>query len=210
MRFLILIALLLSTQVPSPAQTTADSVKQKFESLEKENALLKKVKDSLLQVANKKSAPDSAAHNARHLRNTASASALGWSWLLVYFPALLSIGVFNYIMRWLKRENYKLSDAVSATPPAVPPPAGAANPPDNPAPAPNPTPSSSRLIAFLSGMAAIVLAICFTTYFAYFSLQGDTEGITAFKDLWPIIASMGIGVIPYAVNVWGGNAKEGK
>jgi len=184
----------------------SDSLKRKVEQLEKEKDSLQK------QLIKERNGSPGAGANQGSPVNMPPEKNLGWGWLLVLLPVVLGVFTFNYIMRWLKKDGFKLSDAVSATPvpvaPAAAPAGGVAGTPPATTPPPPPVPSTSRLIAFLSGIAAIVMALCFTTYFAYFSLIDKPSGITAFKDLWPILASMGIGVIPYAVNVWGGNAKE--
>jgi hypothetical protein len=56
--------------------------------------------------------------------------------------------------------------------------------------------STSRLIAFLSGMTAIVVSICAVTFFFYVYLRTGQE--PKFDNLWNVLLALGVGVIPYA------------
>lgn len=67
--------------------------------------------------------------------------------------------------------------------------------------------STSRLIAFLTGVTAIIIAICLLSYYAYFTIA-ECSGTPKFEDMWKILMGLGIGVVPYGVNVWRGNTKE--
>lgn len=60
-----------------------------------------------------------------------------------------------------------------------------------------PPKSTSRLIAFLSGIAAIIISICLTTFYIYYYLTIGTVP-SEFKDLWWGVIVLGIGIIPYA------------
>jgi hypothetical protein len=126
---------------------------------------------------------------------------LGWLWLYVLLPILLFIFFGLYFIRWLRKDGYKIADALSndlnsdqldklqATANST---AGfVANPILNR--------SSSRLIAFLSSLSAVILAICLFSYYMYFSIKGLTP--PDFEKLWTILAAIGIGVVPYASKV---------
>ncbi|CAA9340398.1 MAG: hypothetical protein AVDCRST_MAG56-7842 [uncultured Cytophagales bacterium] len=140
---------------------------------------------------------------------------------LVVLPVVLAVLFFLLVFRVLKRAGYKLADALSENDTmttTVPAPANPLNPPGqaaNNAPnvlvlAASNTPqtqtmqtgpgnrSASRLVLFLSGFTAIIIAVCITTYYLYYYLYcgqaPDLDGLTS------IILTLGIGVIPYAVN----------
>jgi hypothetical protein len=136
-------------------------------------------------------------------------------WLLVFLPVILFVLLLWYFLRWMKKDGFKIADALSvdmtdeqvedlqraALAPqrrAIDAPPGA---PDTPPQTPEPVlkRSSSRLIAFFSGLAAVIIGICITSYYMYFAMRGAT--VPKFEDLWPILASLGIGVIPYATKV---------
>lgn len=72
-----------------------------------------------------------------------------------------------------------------------------------------PVGSTSRLIAFFTGVTAIIVAICLLTYYAYFTIA-ECKGPPHFEGMWKILLGLGIGVVPYGVNVWRGTKKEGE
>ncbi|MFD0999973.1 hypothetical protein ACFQ21_11690 [Ohtaekwangia kribbensis] len=122
-------------------------------------------------------------------------------WLLILLPVILFILLLWYFLRWLKKDNYKIADALSvdmsdeqveqlqrtslATGEAPQQPVLKR--------------SSSRLIAFFSGLSAVIIAICITSYYMYFAIKG--LAVPKFEELWPILASLGIGVVPYATKI---------
>lgn len=130
------------------------------------------------------------------------------SWLeklLVILPAVLFLCLAFYFLRWLKRENFKLGDALGSDVPTSFSPgvttiADAANPGGPPKEIPTEVPnypkSSSRLIAFLTAISAIVIALSLITYYAYGYIT-QKGGMTNLDELWKIIAGLGIGVVPY-------------
>ena len=141
---------------------------------------------------------------------------------LVYAPfALLLLFTIIFIF-WINKSNFTLEDALSITPSAKQYEAAAkanvalaqnaaAN--NQPAPAvpavpdPQPQRSTSRLLAFITGVTAILIAICLVSYYAYaiFAGCGNEPQLNA---LWKILMGLGIGIIPYGINVWNGNPKE--
>ncbi|MBN7813108.1 hypothetical protein J0A68_19290 [Algoriphagus sp. H41] len=153
---------------------------------------------------------------------------LGWTWLYVLMPVILSFGGAFYFIGWLKREGYKISNALSDDIPeerlqqaqadqaylartrADMMAANAADPANNQPIPPADTPSipmnrsSSRLIAFLSSMSASILAICIFSYYMYFAIKGMK--VPEFEDLWPILTALGLGIVPYATKVVSGNS----
>ncbi|REG78231.1 hypothetical protein [Algoriphagus antarcticus] len=151
---------------------------------------------------------------------------LGWMWVYVLMPVLLSLLAAIYFIKWLKKEGYKISNALSDDVPElrleevqtaqIDMAKSRANivdlnalNPANPQAVPVPVVvdtitlpmnrSSSRLIAFLSSMSASVLAICLFSYYMYFAIKGMP--IPEFEDLWTILAALGLGIVPYATKV---------
>ncbi|OOG73809.1 hypothetical protein B0E43_13285 [Algoriphagus sp. A40] len=151
---------------------------------------------------------------------------LGWMWLYVLMPVILSIGAALYFIGWLKREGYKISSALSDDVPeerleevqavqmdmlrartsmmvanAADPANKQTIPPLSPADQPNipMNRSSSRLIAFLSSLSASILAICIFSFYMYFAIKGMK--VPEFEDLWPILTALGLGIVPYATKV---------
>lgn len=153
---------------------------------------------------------------------------LGWTWLFVLMPVILSLIIGLFFLNWLKREGYKISNALSEDIPEsrleefqnveiqmVQSRAEAFRAgimPEKPTTEsiipemdPNSLPinrSSSRLIAFLSSLSAAVLAVCLFSYYMYFAIKGME--VPDFEDLWTILATLGIGVVPYATKVISG------
>ena len=140
----------------------------------------------------------------------------GEPWV-VAAPLLLFIVASLYVLSRLRQEGYRISDAlkenytvdVAQTPEAVTAQldvqkelksegAKAANltaAADIPATQIRPQ-STSRLIAFFSGMAAIVMSISAVTFFFYVYLRTGQE--PKFENLWNVVLGLGIGVVPYA------------
>lgn len=61
--------------------------------------------------------------------------------------------------------------------------------------------SASRLVLFLSGITAIVLATCITSFYFYINIYCiDCAMDLDLADFTNILLALGIGVVPYAVN----------
>ncbi|MBK6353846.1 MAG: hypothetical protein IPO72_18900 [Saprospiraceae bacterium] len=69
------------------------------------------------------------------------------------------------------------------------------------------TQSTSRFIALLTGLTAIFVATTLVMYNGYLLVAQCNGGIDA-DGLWKILAGLGIGIIPYGINVWNKNTKE--
>lgn len=67
--------------------------------------------------------------------------------------------------------------------------------------------SVSRFIVLLTGLAAIFIGTTMTMYYGYL-LVAECNFNPSTDSLWKILAGLGIGVVPYGVNVWNGNEKE--
>jgi hypothetical protein len=133
-------------------------------------------------------------------------------YLLILLPATLFLLLTFYFLSWLKREKFKLSDALSNDTPNAQPTITAkiTNDPNDAAKVlstetksePNYSRSASRLIAFLTALAAIIIALCMITLYAYGYITKNGD-IPKMDELWKIIAGLGIGVVPYASKVIG-------
>ncbi len=132
---------------------------------------------------------------------------------LVLLPVVLAVLLFLFVYRVLKQGGYKLADALSENDTRVAAVAASTNAPN---PSGQPTNnaqqvqeaqtaqtvpgnrSASRLVLFLSGITAILISVCITTYYLYYYLccgqPPDLDGLIS------VMMTLGIGVIPYAVN----------
>jgi hypothetical protein len=121
---------------------------------------------------------------------------------IVMLPVILTALVFAYVFLRLWKEDYKIGDALKESnveevpnpkyDPAKP--AGDGNQPtikDLPK-------SSSRLIALLSGSAAVCIAVSSCSYYFYIFLKTGTA--PDLSKMYDILLGLGIGVTPYAFN----------
>lgn len=129
-------------------------------------------------------------------------------WLLIMLPTILFLLLFYYYMGWLKRDAFKIADALSSCDPVtltqeIKNAEGAVTASTNTQVMAR---SSSRLIAFLTGLTAMTIGICLTTYYIFITVADcpdpDLDG------LWKIIAALGIGIIPYGANMWKESKKD--
>jgi len=124
----------------------------------------------------------------------------------VLMPIILFIFVFIIFLFWLRRENFKLSDAISSRSPVeiIKTTHTRTDPSDHSKTLTETHEetiyprSTSRLLAFISGITAIIIAICLITYIAYFSIKLCTPA-PHLGGLWIVFLILGIGMIPYAV-----------
>ena len=131
---------------------------------------------------------------------------------LVLLPVVLAVLLFAFVYRALRLGGYTLTDALSENDTVVIA-SAAANAPNPAGPVANNAQqaqgtqtartvpgnrSASRLVLFLSGITAILIAVCITTYYLYYSLccgkAPELDGLIS------VLLTLGIGVIPYAVN----------
>lgn len=134
---------------------------------------------------------------------------------IVFTPLVLLLLFSVVFMIWMARSNFTLEDALSVAPSKEQvEDARVANMQLQQAgtqsatiPGSKPQPSVSRLLAFLTGIAAIIVAICLVSYYGYSMVTGCTNE-KQFEAIWKILMGLGIGVIPYGINVWNGNGKE--
>ncbi|MGA7161333.1 MAG: hypothetical protein WBZ48_10050 [Bacteroidota bacterium] len=136
------------------------------------------------------------AANCNSIRN------LSWGQdLLVSMPVLLLLLLLFVSLAVLKRTGFNLGDALSENEPVqktIPNPnanLATAKPTINISEYPQ---SSSRLLAFLTSIVAIVLVISATTYSFYVGLKfGKMPDLGS---LQTFALSLGVGVVPYAFN----------
>ena len=126
---------------------------------------------------------------------------------------MLAVLLFLFVYRVLRQGGYSLADALSENDTVVTNSAAAANAPIAAGPVPNNAQqaqgtqttqtlpgnrSTSRLVLFLSGITAILIAVCITTYYLYYYLccgkPPELDGLIS------VLLTLGIGVIPYTVN----------
>lgn len=67
--------------------------------------------------------------------------------------------------------------------------------------------STSRFIAFLTGLAAIFIGTTMTMYYGYL-VVAECPHNPSVDGLWKILLGLGIGVVPYGINVFNKNEKE--
>ena len=65
-----------------------------------------------------------------------------------------------------------------------------------------------KFIAFICGMTAVIISLIATSYYGYM-LIAECKGSFNLDDLWKIVLSLGIGIVPYGINVYKKNEKEG-
>lgn len=131
--------------------------------------------------------------------NEANLSSL--EWVIVFLPSAFFLLMFYYFMGWLKKDSYKLADALSSCDPVK-----ISDPEKSDGSKIDVLPrSSSRMIAFLTGLAAIVVALGVLTVQFYGFLTENKSFET--DGMWKLLLSLGIGVIPYGINMFTKNDK---
>ena len=146
--------------------------------------------------------------------------------IISFAPLFLYLLILITIFWKLQRENYKIGDSLKEnqtvnisidnpayTPPTQPDAAvqdGAADvsAAEPVAPAANPAPpfvgktiqpqSMSRLLAFTSGVVTLGLASCFSSFWLYRYFECDKS--TDLTDITYVLLTLGLGLVPYAVN----------
>ncbi len=123
--------------------------------------------------------------------------------LVIGMPVILFIIALCLIAIKLKNEGYQLKNALEDEPIITDVPNPSYNATTNPTvPATikekECTQSTSRLIAFLSGICALIVAISTVTYYFYMYFRTGQE--PNIDKLYDILLALGIGVTPYAFN----------
>jgi len=121
-------------------------------------------------------------------------------WTLIFLPLVLYGFILFYVLAQLQRSKFSLADALSENftiTVSVPNPVTAAGAAPT-IPSDVQPRSISRLIAFLSGLAALSIGVCATSYYFYIYLKTGTS--PNLDNLFNILLGLGIGVVPYAFN----------
>ena len=192
------------------AQKDSTTIRQLTDSLKKQDTILKKRTAEVDSLSKIKSVvcTDCTKATLKPAQN-----------FLVFTPLVLLLIVATIFILWISNSGFTLKDALSVAPTAAQfeeaakarvaaaQAANAAGVAPPVVPDPQPQGSVSRLLAFITGVVAIIIAVCLVSYNAYAMFAG-CGGDKQFDGLWKVLAGLGIGVIPYGINVWNGNAKE--
>ena len=114
--------------------------------------------------------------------------------LLVLLPILLMLGAMTWIMKKLPQNEFKLSHALSDSR-LIELMDKEKNKVSFEQVHIN---SSSRLLAFMSGVSTIIFVITMLSYSGYVAMLGGE--IPDFSRLWTIVMGLGFGVVPYGFN----------
>jgi len=115
---------------------------------------------------------------------------------IAFAPIVLFILIMALTVLKLRKDGTKLSDLMkekeqpAPTTPPTPPNTGNTPPAGQ---------SVSRFIAFVTGLVALVIGVCLTTFFIYCHFLDPTKPVDM-SNLNTVIWGMGIGVIPYGFN----------
>jgi hypothetical protein len=129
-------------------------------------------------------------------------------WILVLSPVILLLIAFYYFLNRMKKDKFSLASALSAGTETRKNIVSNADGTKTEMEYTENIGSASRTIAFFTGITAIIIACCLTTFQGYKIIAGCSSNAADFDGLWKILGALGIGVIPYGINVWNRNAKE--
>lgn len=174
------------------------------------DSLLTKKIDSLSQkVLKLQSAVDSLTKRSTTAQTSCYSCKGPISWkqkAIILSPVILFFIVAGYAAFRAKKEGFAIADALDETTPkikTIPNPvydattaAHGVSPTIDITDTPNR--SSSRMIAFLSGLTAIVIGISSVSYFFYMYFRTGQE--PNLNHIYDILLALGIGVTPYAFN----------
>ena len=114
-------------------------------------------------------------------------------WIVIFFmPAVMLLFAFIMLYVLSKSDEFKFTRVI-----------GIGNEKDKE----NKMQSTSRFIAVLTGLTAIFVSTTLVMYNGYLMVAQCNNAIDV-DGLWKILAGLGIGVIPYGINVWNKNTKE--
>lgn len=180
-----------SNGITSPAQVDS-IVKKQIKAID--DSLNKKIKTLNDSLGKYKASEDKAvAHFKKHVKCWPGGT-------LIILPVLLLLLAMIFLF-FLLRGKFRLSDCfkenepVTVTNPAFLQPNALPNTPQQITIQPN---SSSRILAFISGITAVVAAICALSYAFYVNLL--TGSFPDFSKLFDAIMGLGIGIVPYGFN----------
>jgi len=130
--------------------------------------------------------------------------------LYVFLPIVLFLILFFIMLRRLRLSGFNFAKAMEGDTPIAIDKINPAATPGNTQPStisvsqvdvngdPVMPKSSSRLLAFFSGMAALTVALCLVSYYVYFGIRGTNA--PSMDGLLEAVLGLGIGIVPYAMN----------
>jgi hypothetical protein len=206
-KFLLLLICLLPycllTAQTTPPDTSKTTVKQKNDSGEKK---VKTPADSAKDSGDNKKPATGTGGEHKTTCSTCEIEIMGW--IMVFSPIILLLLAFIYVSQKMKKDGYSIASALSAGQIDETVVTGKdADGKDVSKTVKQNLGSASRTIAFFTGLAAIIIATCLTTFQGYNIVTGNNVAMN-FDGLWKVLGALGIGVIPYGINVWNGNTTE--
>ena len=115
-------------------------------------------------------------------------------WVVIFFmPIIMLFFSIIFMIKFRKSDDLKFSKIIGFS--------NVSNGKNDPAL------STSRFILILTGLTSIIVVTTLVMYYGYIMVTGSASNIPV-DDLWKILAGLGIGIIPYGINVWSKNEKE--
>ncbi|MDB5090245.1 MAG: hypothetical protein JWR09_4239 [Mucilaginibacter sp.] len=112
---------------------------------------------------------------------------------IAFLPVIFFFLILLITTVKLRNNKVSLADLLEEKDPATPPAAGQA-------PVATPAQQSvSRFIAFLTGLVALTIGVCITTFYMYSYFSNPSQKIDI-SNLTSVIWGLGIGVLPYGFN----------
>jgi hypothetical protein len=122
-----------------------------------------------------------------------------WKWLIVFFmPVTMLFFSFVFFIVFYRSKEFKLANLIG-----IDSKSGNENETTNNVI----SQSTSRFIALMTGLTAIFVSTTLTMYYGYMMVAQCNNALDL-EGLWKILAGLGIGIIPYGINVWNRNLKE--
>jgi len=187
MKSVFLTLLIIFGNIDSLYSTTTDSLKIAYNNID----VLSKRLDS---IGNKVAIFESKLNERREVKcNRSAKDFTREEWIIIFFmPGVILL--FSIVLLYVLKQSpdFKFTKVI-----------GLGNGKDEG----QETQSSSRFIAILTGLTAIFVATTLVMYNGYLMVAQCNNAIDV-DGLWKILAGLGIGVIPYGINVWNKNVKE--
>lgn len=172
------------------------------DSIKKLPSRVAKLEEEKAGLSARTAAKDSVNKNCGCIVECKKTTLTGGDWLLVFLPVSLFFIVGSYFVYLILKGKFDLAEALSTGEKRT----ETVQLEGRETTTTKPIGSTSRLLAFLTGISAILIALCLVTYSAY-AVVAQCSNVN-FDALWKILLGLGIGVIPYGMNVLNGNGKE--
>lgn len=138
-----------------------------------------------------------------------------WEWLLTFAPLVIFLIVFT----WMRRNLGNLKEYLVEKIPEGKKQTETVGPATSTASSGNATtstttteatviatqPSTSRLVVFMAGFTALIIAVCLVCFWVYVYFTECNE--LTFDNLYPLLWALLVGVVPYGVNRLSGFGK---